>query len=96
MWCFFFFHQLGSLKLENDKNGHFFKFSRKDLTLLENKQNKGKYEVIYNSGKFVKFVDAKLKKLSQQYVELCQVFSVVSFIFCHFIIYLLEIRCEVA
>jgi hypothetical protein len=64
---------LGSLKLENDKNGFFFKFSRKDLGLLDNKQNKGKYEILYNSGKFVKFTDSKLKKLSQQYVELCQV-----------------------
>lgn len=84
MLFYFLIYLLGSLKLENDRKGFYFKFSRKDLGILETKENKGKYEITQNSGNFVKFIDTKLKQMSAQYVEICQVCFILFFEFFFF------------
>jgi hypothetical protein len=44
----------------------------KDNKLIEGK-NKTKFMVLQNSGKFIKFHDMQLKKLSEKYKEIEQV-----------------------
>lgn len=47
----------------------------KDNKAIEGKGNKTKYEILQSAGKKVKFCDAQMKKLSEKYKDIEQVWK---------------------